>query len=128
VAELIEPYPDTMYILTNNERRVYLEFEEMQRTFDHVWRTNDALSFKGLCPPSLPFSGLFNVFLDIIGRLESETTVERSIPGPPFSWFRMNPPNFIPERGEEIWNWRAPILGLWGSPGTHIHIRSNENH
>jgi hypothetical protein len=50
VAELIQPYPDTIYVLTSNERRVYLEFGEIRRTFDHVWRTNDALSFKGLCP------------------------------------------------------------------------------
>ncbi len=48
VAELIQPHPETIYIYTNNERRIYLEFGEMRRTFDHVWRTNDALSFKGM--------------------------------------------------------------------------------
>jgi hypothetical protein len=106
VAELSRPYPDTIYVLTNNERRIYLEFGEMRRTFDHVWRTkNDALSFK-----------------DIIGKLESETTVEGCIPAPPLFWFRMNPPNFEREEGGETRNWRAPILELWDSPGTRIHI------
>ena len=79
-----------------------------------------------VCPP---FSGLIDVFSDIVGTLESENTVEVSIPDPPFSWFRMNPPNFIREEGGEIRekrDWRAPILGLWDT-GTHIHIRNNEN-
>jgi len=75
--------------------------------------------------PSLPFSALTNVFPDIIGRLASETTVENSIPDPPFFWFCMNPPDFEPEEGGEIENWRDPILRLWGSPGTRIHIKRN---
>jgi hypothetical protein len=78
--------------------------------------------------PSLPFSALINVFPDVIGKLESETTVEGCIPAPPFFWFRMNPPNFEREEGGETGSWRAPILELWDSPGTRIHIMKNDHH
>jgi hypothetical protein len=44
-----EEYQDTVYVLTNNERRVFLELGQNRRTFDNVWRTNDALIFKGSC-------------------------------------------------------------------------------
>jgi len=50
VAELTQTCPETIYILTNNERRVYVEFGETRRTFDHVWRTTNGLIFKGLYP------------------------------------------------------------------------------
>ena len=39
---------DTIYVLTNNERRVFLELGKNKRTFDNVWRTNNILIFKGL--------------------------------------------------------------------------------
>jgi hypothetical protein len=42
-----EKYWDTIYVLTNNERRVFLELGKNRRTFDNVWRTNDILIFKG---------------------------------------------------------------------------------
>lgn len=77
---------------------------------------------------SLPFSALINVLPDVIGTLESETTVEGDIPAPPLFWFRMNPPDFEREEGGEIWNWKAPILDLWDSPDTRIHIRRNGHH
>jgi hypothetical protein len=74
------------------------------------------------------FSALINAFPDIIGMLETETTVEGRIPAPqaPLSWFRMNPPYFEREEGGEIENWREPILDLWDFPGTRIHIRRND--
>jgi hypothetical protein len=45
-----EHYQGTIYVLTNNERRVFLELGEKRRTFDNVWKTNDTLIFKGSCP------------------------------------------------------------------------------
>ena len=42
-----ENYQGTIYVLTNNERRVFLELGEKRRTFDNVWKTNDTLIFKG---------------------------------------------------------------------------------
>ena len=36
-----ENYPNTIYVLTNNEHRVVLEFGHNWRTFDNVWRTNN---------------------------------------------------------------------------------------
>jgi hypothetical protein len=48
-----EDYRGTVYILTNNERRVYLELGQKRRTFDNVWRTNNTLIFKGSCPTFL---------------------------------------------------------------------------
>ena len=64
------------------------------------------------------FSAPTNVFPDIEGKLESETTV--TIPGPPYSWSRMDPPKFTRGAGEVIGNWRTPILQLWDLPGTHL--------
>ena len=43
-------YQGTICVLTNNERRVFLELGERRRTFDNVWKTNDTLIFKGSCP------------------------------------------------------------------------------
>ncbi len=48
-------YPDTIYVLTNNERRVFLELGKKRRTFDNVWRKNDTLIFKGSCPAVIFF-------------------------------------------------------------------------
>ena len=42
-----EDYQDTIYVLTNNERRVFLELGERRRTFDNVWKANNTLIFKG---------------------------------------------------------------------------------
>ena len=42
-----EDYQGTIYVLTNNERRVFLELGKKRRTFDNVWKTNDTLIFKG---------------------------------------------------------------------------------
>jgi hypothetical protein len=46
------PYPPkTIYALTNDKRRVYLEFGKKRRTLAHVSRANnDTLGFKGLYP------------------------------------------------------------------------------
>jgi hypothetical protein len=45
----------TIYILTNNERRVILELEQKRRTFDNVWRmkNTNTLLFKGSSPAFL---------------------------------------------------------------------------
>ena len=50
-----EDYQDTIYVLTNSERRVFLELGEKRRTFDNVWRMNDTLIFKGSCPAIIFF-------------------------------------------------------------------------
>jgi hypothetical protein len=47
-------FQGTIYVLTNNERWVFLELGQNRRTFDNVWRTdNDTLVFKGSCPALL---------------------------------------------------------------------------
>lgn len=48
-----ENYKDTIYVLTNNERRVFLELGKNLQIFDNVWKRNNALIFKGLCPSFL---------------------------------------------------------------------------
>ena len=130
MPELIRPYPETVYIFTNNERRVYLEFGATRRTFDRIWRTDDGLSFKGARSPfvhTLPFS-LTKVVPDVIGRLESEITVEGIIPPPPLFWFRINRQDSKPNEGGKIGNWKTPIIEHWDSPdSTHIHIK-NDHH
>lgn len=125
IANLDEPYPDTIYVITSNEHWVYFEFKGKRRAFDHVWKTKEgALGFRGSFMPSLPFSPLTNVHLDINGMLESEATVERSIPGPPLFWSRVKPPDYESGYGEEIWNWRDAVLFLWDQdrPATQIYI------
>jgi hypothetical protein len=51
----IEDYEGTICVLTNNERRVFLELGQNQRTFDNIWKTNNALILKGSCPALLSF-------------------------------------------------------------------------
>ena len=41
-------YEDTIYVLTNNKRLVFLELGENSQAFDNVWKTNNGLIFKGL--------------------------------------------------------------------------------
>jgi hypothetical protein len=120
-----EGYQGTIYyVLTNNERRVFLELGQNQRTFDNVWRTNNTLIFKGSCAAFL-FFALTDIFIftDVIGRLEGEAIVGQSIPPLPLFWSRMEHPEFELEAVGEIEDWRAPILDLWNSPHTRIHIR-----
>jgi hypothetical protein len=45
-----ERYQGTICVLTNNERRVFLELGKKRRAFDNVWKTNNTLIFKGSCP------------------------------------------------------------------------------
>lgn len=47
-----ERYQGTLCVLTNNERRVFLELGKKRRTFDNAWKTNagNTLIFKGSCP------------------------------------------------------------------------------
>ena len=45
-----EDYQGTIYVLTNNERRVYLDLGKKRRIFDNIWKMNDTLIFKGSCP------------------------------------------------------------------------------
>lgn len=53
-----EHYQGTIYVLTNNERRVFLALDNKRRTFDNVWKTNNTLIFKGSCPAIIFFPRL----------------------------------------------------------------------
>jgi len=99
-----EKYQGTIYVLTNNERRVFLDLGEKRRTFDNVWKINDILIFK-----------------DIMGYLEGEAIVRKCIPPLPLSWSRIHP-GFQLEPVGDIKDWRAPILALLDSPCIRIHI------
>ena len=50
-----EDYKGTIYVLTNTERRVFLELDEKRRTFDNVWKANNTLIFKGSYPTTIFF-------------------------------------------------------------------------
>ena len=50
-----EDYQGKIYVLTNNERRIFLDLGGKRRTFDNVWKMNDTLIFKGLCPAIIFF-------------------------------------------------------------------------
>ena len=50
-----ENYEDTIYVLTNDKRLVFLELGPLGKdvqVFDNVWNTDNGLIFKGLCLPS----------------------------------------------------------------------------
>ncbi len=47
MAELTKPYPDTIYILTNNEHRIFLDLGKRQWIFDNIWNTGGILLFRG---------------------------------------------------------------------------------
>lgn len=115
---------DTIFVLTNNERRVFLEVGGKLRTFDNVWKTGDVLVLKGLCPVFL-FPALTDFFSDVIGKVEGENIVGKTIPARalPLSWSRLEHPEFQPQAFREIKHWTDPIHGSWHSPRTRIHIR-----
>ncbi len=50
-----DDYQGTIYILTSNERRVFLDFGDERWTFDNVWETSNTLIFKGPCPAVIFF-------------------------------------------------------------------------
>ena len=50
-----ERYQGTIGVLTNNERRVFLELGKKRRIFDNVWKMNNTLIFKGSCPATVFF-------------------------------------------------------------------------
>ena len=42
-------YQGTIYVLTNNECRVFLDSGDERWTFDNVWKTSNTVIFKGSC-------------------------------------------------------------------------------
>lgn len=120
-----DDYQDTIFVLTNDDRRVFLEVGKL-RTFDNVWKTSGALILKGLCPAFL-FLALTDIFLDVIGKVESENIVGKTIPALALSCSRLEHPEFQPKAFEEIEHWTVPIHGLWHSPRTRIHIRPSSS-
>lgn len=82
-----ERYEGTIYVLTNNSHHIFFEFGGSLRAFDNVWNTtNDILIFRGECLVFL-FSSQLEMFVDVVGKLEGETTVEGSIrESPPFTY------------------------------------------
>jgi len=107
-----ERYEGTIYVLTNNSGRVFLEFGSRPRAFDNTWTTNDAL-----------------VFRDVCGRIEGETIVGESIenmPGPPF-WYRMEPTRTQPGVVGSTEDWRDVIRKLGGRLHTRICIGAAEH-
>jgi hypothetical protein len=52
-----EEYQGAIHVLTNNERRVFLDLGKKRRTFDNVWKANNILIFKGSYPtvPTITF-------------------------------------------------------------------------
>ena len=54
-AEIPKNYKNTIYVLTNNEHRVVIEFKKDWRSFDNVWKTkDDTLILKSTCS-AFPF-------------------------------------------------------------------------
>lgn len=55
IAQPVEEYQNLnmIYVLTNSERRVFLDLGQNRRIFDNVWKMNNTLIFKGSCPAFL---------------------------------------------------------------------------
>ena len=123
-AEIPDKYHDTFYVLTNNERRVVLEFGESWRSFDNIWRTNDnTLILKGSsCLPS--FFLLTNIIPDVIGNIEGEAIVEKSFRAGPLALPRpcKKHPDFELKEVVDKTAWKTPIHNLLDSQRTHMHI------
>lgn len=125
-AIIPEAYQDIIYVLTNNDRRVVLEFGKNWRSFDNVWRTNDnTLILKGSRSAS-PFLNIADMFPDVIGSIEGEDLVEKSIQG------RLSQPRLCEKHPdfklEEVGgkkSWKTPIHDLLDSQCTHMHIWIN---
>lgn len=121
-----ENYQDTIYVLTNNERRVVLEFGQNWRTFDNIWRINDnTLILKG--SPRLHFFSLTDIFPDVIGNIEGEAVVEKTIYAGLLAQNRpceKHPEFELKEIGDKN-SWKTPIHNLLDSQRTYIHIWIN---
>ncbi|KAI0281875.1 hypothetical protein BC826DRAFT_1067539 [Russula brevipes] len=104
-SQQTENFVNTIYVLTNNSRRVFFDFGKELRAFDDVWITNNTLIFK-----------------DIAGKLEGETTVQTTtIRGRPLLWRGIEPTTV-----GEVEDWRDQIRRLLGSSDAHhVHISTN---
>ena len=118
----IENYlPTKIFVPINKSRRVYFNFAGNRRVFD-VWKTKSTLIFKGLGSTLLIFP-LADIFPDVHGNLEGETTVERSINpcAPPFQYCKKHTQG-VPEEVENTDDWRGPIRTAEDTIGTHICV------
>jgi hypothetical protein len=71
----------------------------------------------------LPFLSLTDIFADVVGCIEREAIVGKSIPDLPLFWSRVKLPKVQLEAEiGDIVDWRAPIHDLLDSPPTEIHI------
>jgi len=85
-------YRGKIYVITNNSRRLFLNFSRNPRAFDTVLDTNNTL-----------------IFRDIVGALEGEAIVEESIQESPPFLYHTEPSQGLPE---EFQSWRDVVHKL----------------
>jgi len=125
-GECIENHlPDKIFVPINSSRRVYFDFTGNQRVFD-VWETNSTnstLIFKGLSF-ALLILPLADMFPDVRGNLQGETTIESSIRpcAPPFQYCKKHTQDLPEEVGVETHDWRRPIRTSTADDTTRTHI------
>jgi hypothetical protein len=66
--------------------------------------------------PFFPFFPQLTSFPDILGKLQGETIVGKSMPAPKLFWYRIEPPE--PEKHEQIEDWKTKVRTLCDPPVT----------
>ncbi len=125
-------YTGTIYVVTNNSRRVFLEFGETRQAFDNVSVANNTLIFKGWFRGFLFFffPPLTNIISDISGKLQGEAivggVVGGAVPDMSHFWYRMEPTQDHPAMTGTTTDWMELIRNLGDSPHIHIRISATE--
>jgi hypothetical protein len=77
---------DTIYVLVDQPRRVFLDTRRETRIFGNVFTLKDVMIFKGLSKSRFFLYVVFTISLDVHGVLEGESVVGESILDVPNLW------------------------------------------
>jgi hypothetical protein len=122
----ITPSDGTVYVLTNSLKRVFIHNAGKWRAFDNVFDVDKTFLLKGLYV-AIFFSCFYQYLLDIDGRLESETFIDKRhvIPDGFIIYHRGKPPHSAPAPGTtlEVDHWREPVRSSGDGDGdTYVCI------
>ena len=77
---------DTVYVLVDQPRRVFLDTRRETRMFGNVFTSKDVMIFKGLFNFRFLLYAIFTISLDVHGVLEGDSVVGESILDVPNLW------------------------------------------
>jgi hypothetical protein len=111
-------FEGTIFVLTNNSRRIFFDVGKKQRAFDNVWYTNGTLIFQGFVHSLASPPILTDIFPDISGELEGEAIVKESTIGNRLLVWTAMPPLMQPTMQVEVKDWTRQIRGLLDARNT----------